>query len=40
MAELTSVKRVKPKKQLTEMQRRRRTGLLFTAPFIVGFMCF
>ena len=40
MSELTAVKRNKPKKQLTEIQRRRRTGLLFTAPFIIGFLCF
>ncbi len=40
MSELTTVKREKPKKQLTEIQRRRRTGLLFTAPFIIGFLCF
>ena len=40
MAELTSVKRAKPKKQLTEIQRRRRAGLLFTTPFIIGFLCF
>ena len=40
MAELTNVKRVKPKKQITEIQRRRRAGLLFTAPFIIGFLCF
>lgn len=40
MAELTNVKRVKPKKQITEVQRRRRAGLLFTAPFIIGFLCF
>lgn len=40
MSELTAVKRNKPKKQLTEIQRRRRTGLLFTTPFIIGFICF
>lgn len=40
MSELATVKRAKPKKQLTEIQRRRRTGLLFTTPFIIGFMCF
>lgn len=32
--------RIKPKKQITELQRRRRAGLCFTAPFIIGFMCF
>ncbi len=40
MSELATVKREKPKKQLTEIQRRRRTGLLFTTPFIIGFICF
>ncbi len=40
MSELTTVKRAKPKKQLTEIQRRRRAGLLFTTPFIIGFICF
>lgn len=40
MSELTTVKRAKPAKQLTEIQRRRRTGLLFTTPFIIGFICF
>lgn len=32
--------RIKPKKQITELQRRRRAGLCFTAPFIIGFLCF
>ena len=40
MAELISVKRERPKKQITEIQRRRRAGLLFTTPFIIGFLCF
>ena len=40
MAELITVNRARPKKQITEIQRRRRAGLLFTAPFIVGFLCF
>lgn len=30
----------KKKKQLTELQRRSRTGLKFTLPFIIGFLCF
>ncbi len=40
MAELIQVNRAKPKKQITEIQRRRRAGLLFTTPFIIGFLCF
>ncbi len=37
---MTTVKTKKPKRQLTEIQRRARAGKLFIAPFIVGFVCF
>ncbi len=36
----TATKVRKPKRQLTEIQRRSRAGLLFIAPFIIGFVCF
>ncbi len=37
---MTAVKANKPKRQLTEIQRRARAGKWFVAPFIVGFVCF
>ena len=37
---MTAVKQKKQKKQVTEIQRRQRTGLKFTLPFIIGFLCF
>lgn len=37
---MTAVKTKKPRRQITEIQRRARAGKWFIAPFIVGFVCF
>ncbi len=37
---MTAVKTKKPKRELTEIQRRARAGKWFIAPFIIGFVCF